>query len=269
MPNPYFTWSMAEELAVGHMRSIGFRDAKRTKAGADGGIDVTSNKAVAQVKHHAAPIGIAEMQRMRGIVHDGRQAVFYSSSGYSASAKQYAAVAGIALFTFTDANQVLAANDVAGGLSASRPPERQDPTLPRIDDAKAEDDARRAAIREFLLTVWQHIYMLKPLEARVEELRDTRWHTEAARSAHPGDFMHFRYFAKHAYPQLKERTSRLMREASAAEDAVAVKRVHEKLFAECELFYTKALRVGIQVGLYLPAADRLYWEHSEWKLKEQ
>ena len=33
---------MAEQLAENHMRSIGFRDAELTAAGADGGIDVTS-----------------------------------------------------------------------------------------------------------------------------------------------------------------------------------------------------------------------------------
>ena len=43
----YFTWQMAEELAVAHLRALGFADARRTIAGADGGIDVAASKVVA------------------------------------------------------------------------------------------------------------------------------------------------------------------------------------------------------------------------------
>lgn len=56
------TWQAAEELACKWMRRHGYADAKLTSGGADGGIDVMSRRAVAQVKHHAKPVGISEMQ---------------------------------------------------------------------------------------------------------------------------------------------------------------------------------------------------------------
>src|SRR4051794_7925678 len=71
------SWQEAEAIAFDWMRKHGYRDAALTKAGADGGIDVISKKAIAQVKHHLKPVGIAEIQRLSGIVHStGRKALF-------------------------------------------------------------------------------------------------------------------------------------------------------------------------------------------------
>ena len=114
-----FTWRMAEELAEGHMHHLGFVDARRTPAGADGGFDVVSAHAVAQVKHHAATVGAPDVQRLRGAAHDGRAALFYSSSGYSASAVAYADGAGVALFAFDIQAVVTTCNRAAELLQES------------------------------------------------------------------------------------------------------------------------------------------------------
>lgn len=61
------SWQEAEALAGWHMKKLGFDDAKLTPPGVDGGIDVTAEAAVAQVKHYAtAPIGAPPVQQLRG-----------------------------------------------------------------------------------------------------------------------------------------------------------------------------------------------------------
>ncbi len=111
-----FTWSMAEELAEGHMRHLGFSDARRTPPGVDGGFDVVASSAVAQVKHHAAPVGAPDVQRLRGAAHDGRTPLFYSSSGYTKAALDYAATARVALFSYDTSTAVRASNEAAAAL---------------------------------------------------------------------------------------------------------------------------------------------------------
>lgn len=61
------TWQDAEVLAAEHMRGIGFLDAHTTPPGVDGGIDVLAQRAVAQVKFHATPVGAPSVQQLAGI----------------------------------------------------------------------------------------------------------------------------------------------------------------------------------------------------------
>jgi hypothetical protein len=91
-------WRTLEVAAVGHMRLLGFRNARLTRAGADGGIDVVASKAVAQVKAHRQPVGRPDVQRLKGAAHDVRHAVFFSLAGYTPRALDYAETAGVALF---------------------------------------------------------------------------------------------------------------------------------------------------------------------------
>ena len=73
------------------MRSHGYRDARRTPPGADGGVDVVARKTIAQVKHHAKPVGIAEIQRLYGIATGrGVKALFFSQNGYTQQAMAWA-----------------------------------------------------------------------------------------------------------------------------------------------------------------------------------
>lgn len=91
-------WQSAELAAVEHMKSLGFIDAQKTQSGADGGIDVESSQAAAQVKFYANPVGRPDIQRLRGAAHEYRISVFYSTGGYTKEAVQYADGAGVALF---------------------------------------------------------------------------------------------------------------------------------------------------------------------------
>ncbi|WP_181724509.1 restriction endonuclease [Nocardia gipuzkoensis] len=56
------SFEAAENSAAQHMRALGFPDAKVTPRGADGGIDGTSSRAIAQVKWHTAPTGRPDVQ---------------------------------------------------------------------------------------------------------------------------------------------------------------------------------------------------------------
>src|SRR5690606_34906785 len=82
----------AEHNAAAHMRALGYEDARATKRGADGGIDVMASGAVAQVKMHMKPVGAPDLQRLYGArgVHHHRKMLFYSLSGYSDKAVAYA-----------------------------------------------------------------------------------------------------------------------------------------------------------------------------------
>lgn len=103
----HMTWQEAELLAFDWMRRNGHRDAALTKSGADGGIDITSRKAIAQVKHHQKPTGLGEMQRMSGIAAStGRKALFFSSAGYTPKAKEWARQHDIALYQFPPVRRV-------------------------------------------------------------------------------------------------------------------------------------------------------------------
>jgi len=138
---PLFTWGMAEELAVAHLRQLGFGDARRTPPGADGGIDVQGTGVVAQVKHHAHPVGGPDVQRLRGAAHGLAHAVFYSLSGYTAAATVFADRADVALFSYATSNVVTAVNETAGELvRASRS------TTPTQDVAAFLGDALQACL---------------------------------------------------------------------------------------------------------------------------
>lgn len=109
------SWQDAEQLAAQHLANMGYRDVRRMPDGPDGGIDVVGSGVLAQVKHWATPVGIAEVQRHRGAVHSG-DAVFYSLSGYTSAATKWAEGRGVALFRYDDSSNVSPANSVAAML---------------------------------------------------------------------------------------------------------------------------------------------------------
>jgi HJR/Mrr/RecB family endonuclease len=95
------TWQSAELLCCDWMKRNGFRDAKCTAQGADGGVDVVSRKAVAQVKYHAKPVGVSEIQRIFGIARsEGKQALFFSNNGFTPKARTWAHENGVVLYRF-------------------------------------------------------------------------------------------------------------------------------------------------------------------------
>lgn len=95
-------WREGELLAAEHMRLLGFSDAVATPVGADKGIDVVSDGAVAQVKHFSSsPVGSPDVQRLRGAGHAADHVLFYSLSGFTSSAVEVADVSGVVLFQYS------------------------------------------------------------------------------------------------------------------------------------------------------------------------
>jgi hypothetical protein len=78
----------------------GFLDAFTTSIGADGGVDIESGLAIAQVKSTTKKTGRPHVQRIKGVAFDGKKAFFFSLGGYTNEARMYADAAGVMLFQF-------------------------------------------------------------------------------------------------------------------------------------------------------------------------
>jgi hypothetical protein len=103
MPKPRLirTHRQAEEYAAEMMRALGYADAVPTPRGSDGGVDVRSQWAVAQVKMEGVPTGRPTLQAIAGIARvDAVDAIFFSLAGYTAQALDWAELAEIACFEF-------------------------------------------------------------------------------------------------------------------------------------------------------------------------
>ena len=132
-------WSDAERTAAAWMHAWGYEDARTGRGGADGGVDVTSRSALAQVKHTSAPTGRPALQRFVGArAHRTVQLLFFSSAGYSRPALAYAQRMDIALFQLSGTRQVHPVNEQAAGVlraaAARRPPSA--PRAPRVPRRK-------------------------------------------------------------------------------------------------------------------------------------
>jgi len=135
----------AEQVAAEWMRHLGFGDARCTGAGTDGGVDVRSREAVAQVKAQLSPVGRPELQALYGVARsEGRRPLFFSLMSYTAAALVWADEVGMALFRFDHAGAVEAVN-AAGEtlLAAAGGPELAPPPAWPV---RLSDRAGRAAI---------------------------------------------------------------------------------------------------------------------------
>jgi Restriction endonuclease len=111
------TSSDAEHYAAEYMRYLGFADAVTTPSGSDGGIDVHSTEAVAQVKMEGVPTGRPIVQGISGIAAlDERRALVFSLAGYTSQAVEWADRAGVACFEFAVDGSVEAASQAARAL---------------------------------------------------------------------------------------------------------------------------------------------------------
>jgi Restriction endonuclease len=112
-----------EEAVAEWLRIWGYSDARRTRTGPDGGIDVEARHAAAQVKSWMTPVGSPEVQQVKGAAFDGRQAIFFSLAHYTDAAKKFAKGSGVALFRFTGYDGTdEAVNSFARGMQTrSRP----------------------------------------------------------------------------------------------------------------------------------------------------
>lgn len=104
-------WNSVEELAAEHLRFIGVHDARQTQSGADGGLDVASPRVAAQVKQIAKPVGRPMLQGLIGAADHGQYTVFYTTSGYTDEAIDYAHDRDIALYEISGLGAVTPVND--------------------------------------------------------------------------------------------------------------------------------------------------------------
>lgn len=130
------TWQEAEACACAWMRHVGFVDARLTGDGADGGVDVYSTGAVAQVKFKAQAVGTPDLQRLFGArgLNTSQWCLFFTGASYSRQALEYASVHSVALFVFDQTGQVSAANPPAQVLL--------DSTARRLRDKATADRAK-------------------------------------------------------------------------------------------------------------------------------
>jgi hypothetical protein len=118
---PVLTWQDAESMAADHMRHMNFTSVTTTPAGPDGGLDIISRTAAAQVKLHAASVGAPDVQRLRGAADGFQDRLFYALA-YTPVAFSTAEAIGVALFQFTYSGDVAAINATARALLESKAP---------------------------------------------------------------------------------------------------------------------------------------------------
>ena len=107
----------AEEYAAEVMVALGFGNVRVTPPGPDGGIDVVSDLAVAQVKMEALPTGGPAVQALHGVAAvEGKRALFFSLAGYTVQAVTWADRAGMACFKFEFDGSLIPCTDVAADL---------------------------------------------------------------------------------------------------------------------------------------------------------
>ncbi|MBT0566704.1 restriction endonuclease [Williamsia sp. CHRR-6] len=92
----------AEQNAAARMRDLGFADARTTPPGADKGIDVISESALAQVKWRGAQVPRSDIQRLFGArgTRTHLALLFFSASGYSKAAVECANDLNVMLFEY-------------------------------------------------------------------------------------------------------------------------------------------------------------------------
>ena len=127
------------------MRHLGFGDARCTGAGTDGGVDVRSREAVAQVKAQLTPVGRPELQALYGVARsEGRRPLFFSLMSYTTAALTWADEVGMALFRFDHAGLVEPVNASAEALLVAA--DGPGMLLPPMWPVRLSDRAGRAAV---------------------------------------------------------------------------------------------------------------------------
>ena len=114
-----YCWEDAEALALEFLRYLGAADAELSREGADGGIDVTSSKALAQVKAHLNPVALEDVQRHFGICAAERKSALFFAMKYSREAERWSDEHHMALYTFDRAGKVVPVSNAAAELDES------------------------------------------------------------------------------------------------------------------------------------------------------
>ena len=114
------TYAEAERVAGAWMAFMGAKNMVVSQATRDGGIDVSADGFVAQVKWQATPVSPGPLHQIFGVAQATRpraaKALFFAASGtgYSKEARKFADQIGMALFTLSDDGGTLnAVNEAA------------------------------------------------------------------------------------------------------------------------------------------------------------
>jgi len=107
VPPGAMSWRVAEAIVRDWMKQNGYRDARLTPSGPDGGVDVVASGAVAQVKHHAKPVRLPEVQRIYGIaVAERKKALIFASAGFTPAAREWASRHRVECYRFPPVRRV-------------------------------------------------------------------------------------------------------------------------------------------------------------------
>jgi hypothetical protein len=103
------------------MTYLGYVGAVATPPSRDGGIDIVSETAIAQVKDTNAKVGPDAVQQLYGIAAvENKAALFFARTGYTAGAQAFAGRAGVALFSFDGQGRPHPENDQARAIASGR-----------------------------------------------------------------------------------------------------------------------------------------------------
>lgn len=120
-------WKVAEEVALDHMKVLGFHDSRLTGGGRDKGVDIVHAQAAAQVKMQGVPVSAPLVQQLRGARPELPHHLFFSTSGYTAAAEQEAASSGVGLFRISSMGAVTPVGSIAGTLEMDAAKRRSGP----------------------------------------------------------------------------------------------------------------------------------------------
>lgn len=145
------SWREAEVNARDWMISWGFENSHLTGPGSDGGIDVRSTAAIAQVKFEAKQVGRPQLQQLVGARarNNNTQMLFFTGAGYSSHAIAYANEMDIALFHFKLDGSVSAINRAGREVARNSSPKN----ITHRRNPNSTDDASGAGCAIFIAIV--------------------------------------------------------------------------------------------------------------------
>ena len=94
-------YKQAEIDCVEWLQSHGEPTAQLTQDGADGGVDIISNRFVCQVKNYAGSVGVPPVRALYGVsVAEAKAPLFFTTGSYTAAAVEFADKVSMPLFIF-------------------------------------------------------------------------------------------------------------------------------------------------------------------------
>jgi hypothetical protein len=95
------TFKQAEIDCAEWLQSHGEPSAQLTQDGADGGVDIISNRFVCQVKNYAGSVGVPPIRALFGVsAAEEKLPIFFTTGTYTTSAVEFADKVSMPLFIF-------------------------------------------------------------------------------------------------------------------------------------------------------------------------